>query len=109
MSEDEFVALLAVERPVLFGWIEAGWLVPSGQPPQYAEIDLARARLIRDLTASMGVNREGVDIILDLLDQMHGLRAAMSSLGQGLEQQPETVRWSVMRTVRHHHHPMRDL
>jgi chaperone modulatory protein CbpM len=37
-------------------------------------MDIARARLIRDLTHDLGVNDEGVAIILDLIDQMHGLR-----------------------------------
>jgi chaperone modulatory protein CbpM len=33
--------------------------------------------LIRDLTNDLGVNAEGVGVILHLIDQMHGLRGAL--------------------------------
>jgi chaperone modulatory protein CbpM len=35
---------------------------------------MARAQLILDLERDLGVNREGIGIILSLLDQVHGLR-----------------------------------
>ena len=41
-------------------------------------MDLARARLIHDLKHNMGVNDEGLDVILHLIDQMHGLRKALA-------------------------------
>jgi chaperone modulatory protein CbpM len=36
--------------------------------------------LISDLIGELGVNSEGVGVILHLLDQVYGLRAAMASL-----------------------------
>jgi chaperone modulatory protein CbpM len=36
--------------------------------------------LIQDLKHDMGVNDEGVGIILNLLDQMHSLRKAMADM-----------------------------
>ena len=44
----------------------------------FTDMDLARASLIRDLKHNMGVNDEGLDVILHLLDQMHGLRRALA-------------------------------
>ena len=44
----------------------------------FTEADLARAQLIRDLQHDLGVNREGIGIILNLLDQVHGLRQALA-------------------------------
>jgi chaperone modulatory protein CbpM len=41
-------------------------------------MDLARANLIRDLKDKMGVNDEGLGVILHLLDQMHALRRALA-------------------------------
>ena len=41
-------------------------------------MDLARANLIHDLKHNMGVNDEGLDVILHLIDQMHGLRRALA-------------------------------
>jgi chaperone modulatory protein CbpM len=43
-------------------------------------MDVARARLIRDLKDDFGVNDAGVDVILHLLDQLHGLRRAFDQL-----------------------------
>ncbi len=42
-----------------------------------SNIDLARARLILDLHGPMGVNDEGIAVVLHLLDQVHGLRRAL--------------------------------
>jgi len=62
-------------------WILAGWLLPSEEGEGLlSDIDLARAQLIHDLTANLGVNREGVPVILDLIDQVHGLRRALRDL-----------------------------
>jgi chaperone modulatory protein CbpM len=42
-------------------------------------MDLARANLIRDLKDKMGVNDEGLGVILHLVDQMHTLRRALAA------------------------------
>ena len=43
-------------------------------------VDLARAQLIRDLREDLGVNDEGISVVLHLVDQMHGLRRSMRDL-----------------------------
>jgi len=94
MTEDELITVVSISRQTLTVWVESGWLRPKavGRRRQFSEIDVARAQLIADLTGPMGVNDEGVDVILDLLDQVHGLRAAMHSLGRTIEAQPEDTR-----------------
>ena len=94
MTEDELIAIVRIDRQTLTVWVESGWLQPrmADRGRQFSDIDVARAQLIADLVGPMRVNTEGVDIILDLLDQVHGLRAAMRSLGQTIETQPEDVR-----------------
>ena len=54
----------------------------TANPPRapLSDVDLARAQLIRDLREDLGVNDEGVAVILHLLDQMHGLRGSMQGL-----------------------------
>jgi hypothetical protein len=47
---------------------------------QFFEIDVARVRLIRDLREDLGVNDEGISVILDLLDQLHGLRRTLTTV-----------------------------
>ena len=68
------------ELEAIEGWIAAGWLSPREGTTGLSEIDLARAQLIHDLTESLGVNDEGVPVILDLIDQVHGLRRAMRTM-----------------------------
>jgi chaperone modulatory protein CbpM len=108
MTEDDFLALIEIDRQTLAAWVESGWLVPLERPPvrSFSEIDLARGRLIADLLGPMGVNAEGVDIVLDLLDQLHGLRAAMQGLGQAVEAQPEDERHRFRAVVRRLHGPV---
>ncbi len=68
------------EVEAIEGWIAAGWLSPREGATGLSEIDLARAQLIHDLTISLGVNDEGVPVILDLIDQLHGVRRAMREM-----------------------------
>jgi chaperone modulatory protein CbpM len=63
-------------------WIDEEWLIPraSGSARQFSDADLARALLIRDLKLDLGVNDEGIAIILHLLDQLHGLRSLVRDI-----------------------------
>ena len=78
----EFLIRARVERQSLDAWIAAGWLVPPQTDPElmFSDIDVARAQLIRDLREDLGVNDEGVSVVLHLIDQMHGLRRSMRDL-----------------------------
>ena len=61
----------------------------DGDGERFSEADLARARLIRDLKTDMGVNDEGVTVILDLVDQVHGLRRILRELLSAVYAQSE--------------------
>jgi chaperone modulatory protein CbpM len=76
METQEFISRSHIDQSTLNAWIEAEWLVPvNGRETfQFSDVDLARARLIRDLKADFGVNDEGIGIVLHLLDQLYGLR-----------------------------------
>ena len=78
----EFLLRTRLDHGALETWVAAGWIVPPQTEPEpmFSEVDLARAQLIRDLREDLGVNDEGVEVILHLLDQMHGLRRGMQSL-----------------------------
>lgn len=82
IQEHEFLELVQIDRQTLKVWIEEEWLLPKegAQGWLFSDLDLARANLIVDLRENMGVNEAGLDVILHLLDQMHGLRRAMSGL-----------------------------
>jgi chaperone modulatory protein CbpM len=89
ISTQDFLARAQLDRETLEVWIEEEWLVPGGTAtePAFSEADLARAELIRDLIHDLGVNDEGVGVILNLLDQLHGLRKALADLLQSARQQ----------------------
>jgi chaperone modulatory protein CbpM len=81
METREFVLKARMDAKVLDDWVEAGWLIPDqiGAGRRYSEVDLARAHLIHDLY-DLGVNDEGVPVILDLVDQIYGLRRMLRGL-----------------------------
>src|SRR5262245_13245978 len=78
----EFCSLSRPDRQPVESGVPAGWLIPPQTDPEpaFAEVDLARARLIRELRADFGVNDEGVDVILHLLDQVYDLRRVMADV-----------------------------
>jgi chaperone modulatory protein CbpM len=97
METHEFFQRAPIDDATLEQWVEAGWLVhhgeTSGQP--FSDIDIARAHLIRDLQ-DLGANDDGIPIILDLVDQLHGLRHLLRELlvtvnAQRKEQDPRVI------------------
>jgi len=90
ITEREFLERTQLDRATLSIWIEEEWLIPDRTAHQLAftDMDLARANLIHDLKDKMGVNDEGLSVILHLLDQMHALRRALAdTLKSAREQQ----------------------
>jgi chaperone modulatory protein CbpM len=82
LSMQEFLSLSGMGHEMLTAWIEQEWLIPddSSAEMRFSEIDIARARLIRDLKMDLGVNDEGVGVILNLVDQLHGIRRTLMEL-----------------------------
>jgi chaperone modulatory protein CbpM len=90
ISKEEFLSLSGIGHEMLNAWIEEEWLIPSGSSPElsFSEIDIARARLIRDLQVDFGVNDEGVGVILNLVDQLYGMRRTLMELGHAVRTNP---------------------
>ncbi len=80
----EFLVLAQLDHETLEMWIEEEWLVPlnvaSGRA--FSEVDLARAQLIHELMRDLGVNDDGVGVVLHLLDQIHGLRKLLANASE---------------------------
>jgi chaperone modulatory protein CbpM len=85
-NTEQFLIHARLDEATLEIWINEEWLVPAmeGDTSTFSEADLARAELIRDLMDDLGVNPEGVGVVLRLLDQVHGLRGALASLVEDL-------------------------
>lgn len=88
ISIQEFCTRTRLERPVVETWVQVGWLLPPQAEPElaFAEIDVARARLIAELRNDLGVNDEGVTVALHLLDQVYDLRRTLASVLREMSQ-----------------------
>ena len=89
MNRQTFLTHLSIETHTLEVWLEQEWLVPqrADRDLHFSDADLARARLIQHLGRGMGVNEAGIDVILHLLDQLHGVRQAFEGLHESLGQE----------------------
>jgi chaperone modulatory protein CbpM len=87
MNKQEFLTSAGLQVQTLEFWVDQRWLIPdhSSAEMTFSDADVARARLIHDLKADFGVNDEGVDVILHLVDQLHGLRGAFEQLHRNIK------------------------
>ncbi len=79
----EAAELSGVSEPVIFLYVERQWISPA-EPTRFDEEDLARLLLIRDLE-ELGVNREGVEIILHMRRRQIELQQQMDALCAALK------------------------
>ena len=88
MTKQEFLTHAGLKVQTLELWLDQQWLIPDQASAEmtFSETDVARAHLIRDLKSDFGVNDEGVDVILHLVDQLHGLRGAFEQLHRNLKE-----------------------
>jgi chaperone modulatory protein CbpM len=68
-------------------WLEQRWLIPeeTAAGMRFSDRDIARARLIQELKGDFEINDEGVDVVLHLMDQLHGLRQALTYLHEDIQ------------------------
>ncbi len=77
-------------------WVSQGLIKPADQAAQsYSEADIARADLIRTLEDELGFAEEDVPVLLNLIDQIHGLRSELRGLLEVLEELPPEMRSTV--------------
>jgi len=82
ISRQEFLLRARLDDTTLTAWIAEEWIIPrsAAAEPEFAEVDVARAELIRDLRQDLDVNDAGIGVILNLVDQVHGLRRTLAEL-----------------------------
>ena len=91
-------------RLVIVDWIARGWVRVEGESPEdwhFAEVDLARIRLIRNLRVDLAVEEASLPLVLGLLDQVYGLHRTLSAVALALESQPDQVRAAVQAALSH--------
>ncbi|WP_375789881.1 chaperone modulator CbpM [Bradyrhizobium sp. Pha-3] len=87
MTKQEFLISSGLRVQTLEFWLEQRWLLPTEATSgaQFSDADVARAHLIRDLKSDLGVNDEGIDVILHLIDQLHGVRQAFALMRTAID------------------------
>ena len=84
--EDILREFHGLRPPELERWIGNAWIRPDGPPGRYRfhEIDVARIRLIIELTGTMEVSEAALPTVLSLLDQLYEMRRRMHRLNSAL-------------------------
>ncbi len=83
-------------------WVERGWVMPERSDRgdyRFREIDVARVGLIYEFSTELELDEDAMDVILPLLDQVHGLRHQLRCLAEAVSAQPENVRRRIARTL----------
>ena len=82
----------------LVAWVERRWVRPELDAAGlvFAEIDVARVRLIHDLRRRMDLTEEAIPLVLSLMDQVYDLRAQLGDVLRAVEQQPEPVKRAIL-------------
>lgn len=97
LSERDIVAKvqhLSVTR--LRVWVQQGLIKPADRAAEaFSEADAARATLICNLEDELGFAEEDVPVLLNLIDQIHGLRAELKGLVDALDDLPPDIRATV--------------
>ena len=77
-------------------WVAQGWIKPADKAAQgFSDADVARAALISNLEDELGFAEEDVPVLLNLIDQIHGLRSELMGLLEALEDMPPDIRATV--------------
>ena len=104
LSEKDVVARVeGVTLERLKTWVDQGWIRPviRSQAPGYTDADIARVRLICDMRDRLGLDHETVPVVLNLIDQIHGLRRELKCLTSAIDEQPKEVRATLRARVEH--------
>ncbi len=101
LSERDIVAKvqhLSVTR--LRVWVQQGLIKPADRAAEaFSEADAARATLICNLEDELGFAEEDVPVLLNLIDQIHGLRSELMVVLAALEDLPADVRDTVRLSI----------
>jgi chaperone modulatory protein CbpM len=83
-------------------WVAQRWVQPERAPDAvwlFAEIDVARVRLIYDLRRRLDTSEDTITLVLSLLDQLYELRGALKALTRAVDAQPASVREAIRAAV----------
>jgi len=85
----------------LTSFVKAGFVQPmhSGEGPAFRQIDLARLELLCELSERLELEESALEIVMSLVDQLHGVRAELRAVLDALAAEPDEVRARIADTL----------
>jgi len=82
--------------------VQETWIAPANADKghMFDDLDVARLRLIGELTEDLAVNDEAVPIILSLIDQLNVTRRHIQSLDRAIAVQDEEIQMGIAAHLR---------
>ena len=98
---EQAVAEIGVDRAAVMSWIEQRWVLPETEDSvwQFDDIDLARLRLIAELTQELEIGDEAIPVVLNLLDQIYQLRDKLAAIEHAIEAASPECRAEIARLL----------
>ena len=97
--EDLLSTLPGLQAERLDLWVARAWVRPD-DGTVFAEIDVARVRLIRELRDDLGIDDDSLPVVLSLIDQLYAARRQMRKLRRAVEEAaPDAVRQAILDTL----------
>lgn len=104
MTEEELLNLIeGLSAGDLQRFVAAGLVRPNANAPtaqRFFAVDVARVRLIRELESDLMLDAEALPVVLQLIDQIHGLHRQMQCLAEALEVLPSDMRERLAQALR---------
>ena len=100
-----FEEVLALVKPLkaeeLNLWVERRWVRPERRDGElrFADIDIARVRLIYDIRYTLDVAPETVPMMLSLIDQLYTMRRQMRGVMNALNTLSPDVRRTILTSL----------
>lgn len=100
-EEDVLVRVDPLTRTQLTRFVQARVVAPAhnGQQTLFRRSDLARLELLCELTETFEMRDDALDLVMSLVDQLHGVRAELRAVMEAVEAEPEEVRARVVETL----------
>ena len=94
-SETQVIeAVSSLTQIRLTSFVQAGFVQPmhTGEGPGYRQIDLARLDLLCELSEQLELEESALEIVMSLVDQLHGVRAELRAVLDAVATEPDDVR-----------------